>query len=70
MAAFLTFYRNSTMTRSISETSEIVSFLPSFVDAVSAFVVTLDQHPFGSLVLIFILILVVVVSIRRWNPIS
>lgn len=33
-----------------------ISLSPSFIDAISAFVITLDQHPFRALALVAILL--------------
>ena len=42
-----------------------VDSVPATLEAVSAFVASLDQHPFGALVLIIILVTIVVAIVRR-----
>ena len=38
---------------------------PAALEAVSAFVASLDQHPFGALVLIIIIVTIVIAIVRR-----
>ncbi len=42
-----------------------VDSVPAALEAVSAFVASLDQHPFGALVLIIILITITVAIVRQ-----
>lgn len=42
-----------------------IDAVPTALEAVSAFVAALDQHPFGALVLIIILVTIVVAVVKR-----